>query len=239
MIGLTAGLLAYLKTHQRLGRPGVIVADVPMFDTEGKKARPHTVVLPEKLSKYESKALPLSIAECNTLPDDTTFGKRIYRGEDGFQTLVNVVLMGSDRTSIHKPQFCLKGQGWAIDPTEQVVTIRMKRPFPYDLPVMKLNASFFTKDQQGKPFTVRGVYVYWFVDESQITARHGQRMWWMARDLLLNGVLQRWAYVSCFSQCLPGQEQATFDRMATFIAESVPEFQLVPGEQSKSLISRR
>jgi hypothetical protein len=53
-------------------------------------------------------------------------------------------------------------------------------------------------------------------------------LWWMPRDLLLHGLLERWAYVSYFSACRPGQEEATYARMKKLIAETVPEFQLVP-----------
>jgi len=56
----------------------------------------------------------------------------------------------------------------------------------------------------------------------------GERMWSMAKHLLKTGVLQRWAYVSCFAVCPPGSEEATFERMRQFIAASVPEFQLTP-----------
>ena len=48
-----------------------------------------------------------------------------------------------------------------------------------------------------------GVYVFWFVADNAYTARHGQRMWWMAREMMRTGVLQRWAYVSCFAACPP------------------------------------
>jgi len=41
-------------------------------------------------------------------------------------------------------------------------------------------------------------------------------------------VLQRWAYVSYFTACLPGQEDATFARMKALITASVPEIQLPP-----------
>jgi hypothetical protein len=42
--------------------------------------------------------------------------------------------------------------------------------------------------------------------------------------------LQRWAYISYFSPCLPGQEGPTFERVKKLIAASVPEFQLTPSE---------
>ena len=81
----------------------------------------------------------------------------------------------------------------------------------------------------GAPMQVRGVYLMWFVaDHDELTAGHWQRMWWMARDLLCTGVLQRWAEVSVFSHCAPGKEEATFERLKTFVRAAVPEFQLVP-----------
>jgi hypothetical protein len=53
-------------------------------------------------------------------------------------------------------------------------------------------------------------------------------MWWMARDLLRTGVLQRWAMISYFAVCAPGQEAATFERLKELIRASAPDVQLVP-----------
>jgi hypothetical protein len=72
------------------------------------------------------------------------------------------------------------------------------------------------------------VFVYWFVAENQLTANHRQMLWWMGRDLLRTGVLQRWGYVTYFAVCAPGQEEATFLRMSQLISAAVPEFQLTP-----------
>jgi hypothetical protein len=58
-------------------------------------------------------------------------------------------------------------------------------------------------------------------------------MLWMARDVLLTGILDRWAYISFFSYGAPGQEDALFERMKKLIAISAPEFQLVPREKQK------
>ena len=58
---------------------------------------------------------------------------------------------------------------------------------------------------------VRGLYVFWFVARNEETDSHWQRIWWLTRDLLTTGVLQRWAYVSYFSAGFaPGQEDAAF-----------------------------
>jgi hypothetical protein len=144
---------------------------------------------------------------------------------------VNVVLMGGDRTSIHKPQFCLPGNGWAIDRTE-TASVRVSKPHAYDLPVMKLTASAAETKSGGQIVNWRGVYLYWFVADNALTEYHWERMWWMARDLIRTGVLQRWAYVTVFSPCYPGEEDAAFERMKRLISASVPEFQLAAGPEA-------
>jgi len=219
LMGGGAGLLVWLKAGQKLGRPGVKVA----AGTGGELR----VVLPEQVPGFVSQPLAPLPEEKGALPRDTTFGRRFYQAPDGFRALVSVVLMGADRTSIHQPQFCLTGQGWNIDRTEATV-IAIDHPRPYSLPVMKLTT---TKqlDVNGRTVTRRGIYVYWFVADGLVTARHWQRMWWMAGGLFRDGILQRWAYVSCFSDCAPGEEEATFERMRQFIAAATPEFQPAPG----------
>ncbi len=77
-----------------------------------------------------------------------------------------------------------------------------------------------------QPVTKRGIYIYWFVADNDLTADHWTRMRNMATHLLHTGELERWAYVSCFSVCDPGQESATYERLKQFIIASVPKFQL-------------
>ncbi len=76
---------------------------------------------------------------------------------------------------------------------------------------------------------LRGVYIYWFVADGKLATHHLDRMWMMTKGRLSEGVLQRWAYVTYFAICNPGDEDATFDKMAKFIAESVPQFQTTTG----------
>ena len=96
----------------------------------------------------------------------------------------------------------------------------MTRPAAYNLPVKKLTVT--PENKMTTP--VSGVYVYWFVADRQQTPEHWQRMWWMARDLLTTGVLERWAYITYFAVCPPEQEEEAFRRIQKLIADSVPEF---------------
>jgi hypothetical protein len=232
LIGGAAGLLANLRGNQKLGQPAVKTSPIP--------GSPRLQVdLPERVLDYTSRALEVDKGTLDWLPQDTSFGQRLYTAPDGFEVAVNVVLMGRDRTSLHKTEFCLEGQGWRIDrEASRETTVHMDQPYPYDLPVMKLIAS---RDVTagGQARTARGVYVQWFVaDGDEYTARHWQRMWWMARDLLCTGVLQRWASISYFSVCAPGQEEVTFTRLKKFISASAPEFQLVPRSVAQTRAAR-
>ena len=148
-----------------------------------------------------------------------------FTNAEGF-IQVNVVMMGGDRGSIHRPQFCLTGDGWNIDPERSgATTVRLDRPRPLDLPVMKLIVQK-KKEVDGKQFTTSGVYVYWFVADGVVTASHEGRMWDMAVHLLRTGELQRWSYVTYFAPCRPGDEDRAFRRIERLMNKTVPEFQL-------------
>lgn len=228
LIGGTAALLNRLHGHQRLGPPGVRTS--PTADALRLR-----VELPESALDYSSEWRDTDEAVLRTLPADTSFGGRRYKAADGFQVLANVVLMGADRTSLHKPQFCLRGSGWLIQQTDREI-VHLDRPHDYDLPVMKLTCS---REKPDPADDLRGIYVYWFVADKEYTRDHWQRMWWMAKDMLSTGVLQRWAYITYFAVCPRSQEEATFERMKKLIAATAPEFQLTPRAADAALTARQ
>ncbi|HEY6166584.1 MAG TPA: exosortase-associated EpsI family protein [Verrucomicrobiae bacterium] len=221
LIGGAAALLLRLKASQKLGRPGVKIAQVP--GTNAWK-----VQLPEEVLDFTSREMETTAAELAILPRDTTFGKRLYRAADGFEVFANVVLMGTDRTSIHKPEFCLTGQGWKID-DQKFVSVPVARPRPYDLPVRLFTTTRQVKSPDGRVTNLRGLYLFWFVADDALTASHWERQWSMGRELLRTGTLQRWAYVALLAVCAPGREEQALERMKQFIAAAVPEFQLAAG----------
>ena len=235
---LIAGAGAFLGTHkgrQRLGNPGVRVAAEPIYGYDEAAptnapfiAGSNSIALPKNVRGFQSRDELIGKLTVQTLPKDTTFGRRLYFRTNEPPILCQAVLMGSDRTSIHKPQYCLKGMGFQTVST-QPASVTVERPHRYELPIMRLNVRSETRDTNGHPQTIGGVFVYWFVADGELTASHGDRMWWMARDLMLTGVLQRWAYVICFSPCTVGQEEEAFQRIKDLIAATVPEFQLTAG----------
>jgi hypothetical protein len=223
MMAGTALLLFHMKAHQRLGDPGVKTRP----EASGKNLE---ILMPESAPGYTSEILTNSETMLTRLPEDSSYRVRMYHAGDGSWIQMTTVLMGSDRTSIHKPQICMTGQGWTIDDSRSDrESIRMARPQAYDLPVNKLIATKQIPDGNGNLQNVSGIYIYWFVDADRYTANPNQWMlWWMPQDLLLHGLLERWSYISVFAPCVPGQEGDTYARMKRFIADAVPEFQLVP-----------
>jgi len=215
----SAGLLGQIHAHQKLGAPGV---KTHALSNSIRLAAD----LPERVLDYTSQETEIDEMTFKGLPADTSFGHRRYHAPDGFRLDLRVVLMGYDRTSLHKPQFCLTGQGWQIDQTMET-TIAMDKPVKYNLPIIELIA---TRTENGQRTGERAIFVYWYVADDGLSgsAVGLQRMWQIAEKMVLTGTLQRWAYVSCFAFCAPGQEDVTFERMKKFLTVSVPEFQLNP-----------
>src|SRR5260370_25322426 len=135
LIAAAAGLLSHVRTHKSLAPPGVTTQ--PLDGSIRVQ-----VDLPERVLDYKSEWLEVDEVTEDTLPKDTSFGHRHYKAPDGFALDLRVVLMGSDRTSMHKPQFCLTGQGWEINGSASAESyLRVARPKSYDLPVVELVAN--------------------------------------------------------------------------------------------------
>jgi len=226
MIAATAGWLTELRGRVNLGAPGVKVDPAALYAPDGGLVSPRGVVLPTNVPGFQSRAVFPELEELAGLPADTTFGRRFYEG-DGLGVQVSVVLMGRDHTSIHQPQYCLYAKDWTVTNTERIV-LRMERPYVYDIPAIKLSASLPLTNGQ----TIHCLYVYWFVSGDKITAEEGARLWSMWKTVLGKGVTERWAYISYFTTCQPGEESDTFERLQRFIKATVPEFQTVTGERA-------
>jgi hypothetical protein len=215
----TAFLLAAVP--QKLGPAGVKASPIPGSER-------WQIYLPEHVLDYDSREQEAAPAALAMLPKDTSLIDRVYYKPGVGQFGSGVVLMGTDRTSIHKADYCLRGQGMRIQNITQE-TVHVDQPKPYDLPVVKIVADVPTS-ADGQTVNKRCVYVYWYVADGRLSNdRSGfGRMWSMTKQLLFTGVLQRWAYVRFYTFCAPGKEDAAYGELKRAIAASVPQFQLVP-----------
>lgn len=234
VIAVLAVSVAWWKNEQRLGEVGVKF--VPIEGSANVK-----VVFPDQVPPYEYIEGTVSDVVLETLPPDTSYGKGQYQRKHprtGQLTEIidlNVVLMGTDRTSIHKPEICLSGGGWKLQ-EPKLVTTSILGETPYDLEMMSIVADKdIVNSKTGDITPVRAVMLYWFVADDQVTALHGERMWSMAKNLLTAGELQRWAYVTAINYCAAGQETIALESLQRFLGIVVPQFQETPEYALKDL----
>ena len=220
--GMAAFGIDHLKHAVRLGKPAVEIVAYPVKDENGAVARTNSIRLPASLPGYKSEQLPFVTHELETLPPDTTYGRRIYSAEDGgLEAIGSVVLMGNDRTSLHKPEYCLNGIGWIVrSKTRQRIQLK-------DGSEMIVGRLDMVWDVGSKPRpNSSGVYLYWFVADGVRASDYVLREWSMLKDVVTSGEIKRWAYISFFSECRPGEEESLFLRMQALVRAAQPEVEI-------------
>lgn len=131
-------------------------------------------------------------AEKEQLPDDTEFVKSAYTNDAGTRVFTSIVLSGTARDSIHRPQRCLKGQGNSLD-GEYDLMVPIEGRDPLTVRVIKTSRTFRTAEGP-KPYY--SYYAYWFVGQDRETPSHYSRMFWIAWDRVVRSTANRWAYIA-------------------------------------------
>lgn len=134
----------------------------------------------------------MSRAEKEQLPDDTEFVKSAYTNEAGVRMFTSIVLSGTARDSIHRPQRCLKGQGNTLE-GEYTLKVPMEGRRPLSIRIIKTSRLLRTKDGVEPYYSY---YAYWFVGRERETPYHLGRMFWLAWDRVMHSEASRWAYIA-------------------------------------------
>jgi len=222
----------------KLGKPGLALVSQPLTNEFGAVVRDQRVDLPSKVEGYRSRDEAIRTFELEILPKDTTFGRKIYRNEEGFEAQLSAILMKSDRTSIHRPQICVTAQGWKIEKSERI-SIPIATPRAYNLSATCLTLGKEVESPvDHKKHPMKALYIYWFVSENRLAAQHPEALWYITRDLALTGTLYPWGYVSCFTWCAPGSEELSVARMKRLISAATPQFQLTTGAAKETAFLR-
>ncbi len=194
-----------------------------------------SMYLPPEVSEWRGEIVEASEAEKRILPADTEISKRLYerRNETGLdQVFCTIVLSGKDRTSIHRPEICLTGQGWRIVDADTVAfdlsngeNLKARRlTLQRDLP-----AAEEVKEER----IATAYYVYWFVGSRATTPDHFDRILSTVGSNLLSNDNPRWAYVGVLTLVTDslveggnGPEE-TMEILSGFLGDAVPRFQTV------------
>jgi exosortase len=176
--------------------------------------------------------VPVSAAERAVLPPDTGYSRKnyVWLHDSSRQVFVSIVLSGRDRTSIHRPELCLLGQGWTIDG-------RSGHDFAYPgsrqgtVPATVLRVRREVLLPSGGRMAVPSLVAYWFVGHDRVVASHWARMWWSAVDRLCRLRTNRWAYVLVQTTAFDG-ETAALARLQTVLDQTLPAFEKPPPADS-------
>lgn len=194
--------------------------------------------LPEAAGEFSGKMGIVSTEERNKLPEDTEMARMEYSTagrplSERDAAIVSVVLAGSQRRSIHRPEVCLTGQGWTMLDA-RTVTIQAAPGKPLQVRDLLVEKPVTFKD--GTRRNLRAHYVYWFVGADVATPSNFDRMWLSTWDCVLRNVNHRWAYPSVmayvtesFDPKESGERRRTADEtfamIEKLIREIAPKFQ--------------
>lgn len=148
--------------------------------------------LPYFTGMYYGVPQEVSEKEYFLLPEDTEFAKMLYTGPNFEQINVQIVLAGAEKRSIHRPEICLRSQGWTIA-TRTIIPITLDNGETMEVMQLLLNRPVEVSPGEFRPLT--SVYLYWFVGNKVTTPHHWQRLALTSWDRIVNRKNHRWAYV--------------------------------------------
>ncbi len=165
---------------------------------------------PASCPSCEGALAETSLIESQILPAGTRVHKMIYqRGYE--QASVSLVITGTQRSGIHRPQWCLPSQGYSI---QSAGGVRCQLASGRDLRMAVLAVTPRGRSSGG------GLFAYWFADRDREVASHWERLYWMAYNDLVLRVRRPWAYVSVW---MPGAtDERAVDRLLTFVKMLYP-----------------
>ncbi len=205
------GLLWHRSRLPLAGRAGVVLA--------GDGVNP--AGLPAFLgSDWMGTTIEPTAVEKAILPPDTGYSSKLYVSRAGAnrRVLLSIVLSGRDRTSIHRPELCLVGQGWTIEGSSRHRFSYPARPGS-DFEATVLNVR---RGQGGA--SAPELVVYWFVGCDRIVPSQGRRIMVDAWNRVVRGRADRWAYVLLQTEADDGGA-AAISRIESVLRSALPEFQ--------------
>ena len=212
------GIIFVLPTTPKPPAPGVLMT------------------LPDFIGEWYGQDAAVTERERLVLGPETRFARKQYTNAKGDSIYVSIVLAGEDMsTSIHRPERCLPAQGYNI-----VDIHRVNAQLGADsLTMTRLHNIRPIYDASGKPILrpdgkqvhEYSLIYYWFVGSTETTADHTIRYLIDARDRLLKGSNQPWAYVTVMGRITSnlekyGRDEAQTDAMLhSFVQKLAPVIQ--------------
>ena len=180
----------------------------------------------------------LTPVEREILPPDTGFASRVYRhlptsAPPYCSIPFSIVLSGRDRTSIHRPELCLIGQGWTIT-SRSVETLTLANGEKLDVTLLHIEELQLPPSNNpafAKP--VPALFAYWFAGSDTTVPTYPQMLLHSATDRLFRLRADRWAYFTVLTPILDG-EPAARDQLNTVISALWPQIRATSAAENKN-----
>jgi len=170
--------------------------------------------LPTSLLKWTGEDLSVTGEELKILARDTDFSRKLYKiiGDDSYPGVTaSVVYSGKDiNNSIHRPERCLRAQGWNFEKESYTKVKIMLKGEEVEIPLKEIvttkavykNRGEDVKEEpllnpDGIPVITRNIQYYTFFGHKDIVAGHYERTWHDSIEgRIIGGYSQRWAYAT-------------------------------------------
>lgn len=135
--------------------------------------------------------MEMSETERSTLPADTVIKRRMYRFSDGRSFLLSAVVGGRSKSSVHRPELCLPGQGYGMIE-------------PRTISVDGTSWRELVLERRGEP---RSLFAYTFNNGTGFrTSSHLVRIFTDVWDRSVLGRIDRWVMITVVA---PGGDEIT------------------------------
>lgn len=184
-------------------------------------------------TEWIGKRAEVTAIEREMLPADTGFSRKSYVAvaEPTQRVFLSIVLSGRDRTSIHRPELCLVGEGLTITgATEHRFRFPGRADPGVAFPVTVLHLQREVRTPRG-PVILPEIVAYWFVGGDRVVATHWQRLAADAWNRVVHARADRWAYVLVQTDARDG-EAAALARMQAVLNETLPVFAQPPAARA-------
>ena len=218
MAAVEGAFLEHVSTKPPLGRAGVVLT------ADGSAPAELPTFLGRRWVGDDSE---VTSVERQVLPPDTGFSRKLYMSvaDESKSVLLSIVLSGHDRTSIHRPELCLVGQGWTILGSASHYFQFPGQGVGFNATVLRVVKTVNTR--RGR-VAVPQLVVYYFVGGDVVVASHWERILRDAWYRVAHGRADRWAYVLIQTDESDG-EAAALSRIQAILDGTLPVFQKTGG----------
>ncbi len=179
-------------------------------------------------TEWIGRRTEVTVAERAILPSDTGYSRKDYVAvsNSAQRVFFSIVLSGRDRSSIHRPELCVVGQGWTI---QAVTEHRFSTPgrAPGGFPATVLHVQREVQTPRGVVVVLQ-LIVYSFVGGDTIESTYWRRLARDAWNRVFHARADRWAYVLMQTDAREG-EAVALARMQTVLDQTRPAFERPPG----------